>query len=60
MTGYYIPLLKKYLYNIFYVHVLSKNICGKMRSEGCLSILSDFFSIRDYAARLSTHFNLEI
>ena len=31
-----------------------------MRSEGCFSVPSDIFSVRDYAERLSEHFNLEI
>ena len=48
------------MYHIFYVHVLSKNICGKMRNERCLSILGDILSVRDYTERLSTYFNLEI
>ena len=31
-----------------------------MRSERCLSIPSDILSVRDYAERLSVHFNLEV
>ena len=31
-----------------------------MRSERCLSIPGDILSIRDYAERQSTHFNLEV
>ena len=31
-----------------------------MRSERCLSIPGDILSVRDYAERLSAHFNLEI
>ena len=38
MKLYYLPALKNYLYHIFYVYVLSKNICGKMRNERWLSI----------------------
>ena len=57
---YYLPALEKFLYHMFYVQVLSKNICGKMRSERCLSIPGDTLSVRDYAGRLSTHFNLEV
>ena len=30
---YYLPALEIFLYHIFYVQILSKNICGKMRSE---------------------------
>ena len=60
MKLYYLPALEKYMYHIFYVHVLSKNICGKMRNERCLSIPGDILSVRDYAERLSVHFNLEI
>ena len=57
---YYLPALEEFLYHIFYVQVLSKNICGKMRSERCLSIPGDTLSVRDYIGRLSTHFNLEV
>ena len=57
---YYLPALEKYLYHIFYVHVLSKNICGKMRNEKYLSIPGDILSVRDYVERLSAHFNLKI
>jgi len=60
MKLYYLPALEKYLYHIFYVHVLSKNIRGKMRSQRCLSIPGDILSARDYAERLSAHFNLEV
>ena len=57
---YYLTALEKYLYHTFYVQVLSKNICGKMRSKICLSIPGDILSVRDYAERLSAHFNLEV
>ena len=60
MKLHYLPALEKFIYHIFYVQVLSKNICGKMRSERCLSIPGDILSVRDYAERLSAHFNLEI
>ena len=60
MKIYYLPALEKFLYHIFYVQVLSKNIYGKMRSERCLSIPGDILSVRDYTERLSTHFNLEV
>ena len=59
MKLYYLPTLDKYMYHIFYGHVLSKNICSKMRNERCLSILGDILSMRDYAERLSLYFNLE-
>ena len=48
------------MYHIFYVHTLSKTICGKMRGEGSFSVRGDILSILDYAKRLSTHLNLEI
>ena len=60
MKLYYLPALENYMYHIFYVQVLSKNICGKMRNERCLSIPGDILSVRDYAEHLSAHFNLEI
>ena len=60
MKLHYLPALEKFIYHIFYVQVLSKNICGKMRSERCLSIPGDILSVRDYAERLSAHFNLEV
>ena len=60
MKLYYLPALEKYLYCIFYFHVLSKNICGKMRNKRYLSIPGDILSVRDYVERLSVHFNLKI
>ena len=60
MKLYYLPALKKYMYHIFYVHVLSKKICGKMRTKRCFSIIGDILSVRDYAERLSVHFNQEV
>ena len=60
MKLYYLPTLEKYLYHIFYSHVLSKNIYGAMRNERLLSIPGDILSVRDYAERLSVHFNLKI
>ena len=49
-----------YLYPIFDVHILHKNICKNMRSEGCFSISDVILYVRDNAERLSVHFNLEI
>ena len=60
MKMYYLPALEKFLYHIFYVQVLSKNICGKMRSERCLSIPDDILSVRENAEYLSAHFNSEV
>ena len=57
---YYLTALEKYLYHTFYVQVLSKNICGKIRSKRCLSIPGDILSVRDYAENLSDYFNLEV
>ena len=42
------------------MQVLSKNICDKMRIERFLFILGHILSVRDYAERLSAHFNLEV
>ena len=58
MKLYYLPVLENYLYHIFYAHVLSKNICGKMRNERRFFIPGNMLSVRDYAERLSEHFNL--
>ena len=60
MKEYYTPLSKKYMYHIFYVNILSKNICSKIRSEGCYSIPDDILSVREYAEFLSTNFDLAI
>ena len=60
MKEYYILASKHYLYRIFYVHILSKTICGKIRSEGCFSGRDDILSIRYYIERLSVYFNLKI
>ena len=52
--------MENYVYHIFYVDVLSKNICGKMRSEGWCSVTGDILSIQNYVELLFVHFNLEI
>lgn len=43
-----------------YVHILSKNLCGRFRHDACYSKPKNIFIIRDYAERISTNFNLEI
>ena len=60
MKLYYLPVLEKHPYHIFYVHILSKNIYDKMRNKICSSIPGDILFVRYYAERLSTHFNLEV
>ena len=60
MKEYYIPALENYLYHMFYDCVLSKNICGEMKSEGCFSVTGDILFVRDYTEHLSARFDLEI
>ena len=60
MKDYYISALENYLYHMFYDYVLSKNICGEMRSEGCFSVTGDILFVRDYIEHLSTRFDLDI
>ena len=42
MKEYYIPALEKYVYHIFCVYICSKNICGRMKSEGCFAVRVKF------------------
>ena len=60
MFEYYLSTFEKYLHYINDVHILSTYVCGNMRKETCLSEPSTILSMRDYAERLSAHFNLEI
>ena len=56
----YLPSLEKYTYYVHYVHSLSKNICGRLRHDTCYSKPESISTIRYYAARMSTNFNLKI
>ena len=56
----YLPSLEKYIYYVHYVQILSKNLCRKLRYDACYSKPGNISSIRDYAKRMSSKFNLEI
>ena len=33
MYNVYLPSLEKFIYHVDYVHILSKNLCGKLRHD---------------------------
>ena len=55
MYDVYLSLLEKHIYHTYYVHILSKNLCGRLRYEP-----EDICTIRYYAERMPANFNLEI
>ena len=60
MYDAYLPSLEKYIYYVHYVHSFSKNICGRLRHDTWYSKPESTSTIRYYAARMSTNFNLKI
>ena len=60
MYTFYLSLLEKYIYHVHYVQILSKTFCRKIRQNAYHSKPGNILSIRDYAERTSTNFNLEI
>ena len=60
MYDAYLPSLEKYIYRVHYVQILSKNHCGKLRQNACYSKPENVLSIKNYAERMSTNFNLAI
>ena len=60
MYNVYLPSLEKYIHHIHYVQIPSKNFCGKLRHNASYSKPGNISSIRDYAERTSTNFNLQI
>ena len=60
MYDIYLLSLKKCIYYVHYVQILSKNHYGKFRHDACYSKPGNILLIRDYAKRMSANFNLEI
>lgn len=60
MYDVYFLSLEKHLYHVHYVHILSKNCCGRLRHDACYSRPDNICTIRDYVERMSTNFNLNI
>ena len=60
MYDVYLTLLEKYIYHIHYVHILSNNLCGRLRNDVCYSKPGNNCTIRDYTERMSANFNLKI
>ena len=50
----------KYMYHVYYIHMLSKNICGNFQHNACYSKAGGISTIRDCTKRISTNFNLEV
>ena len=60
MYDVYLPMFKKYIYHIHYVHILSKNMCGILRNDCRYCKAGSIFTIRDYTERMSDNFNPDI
>ena len=60
MYDIYLLSLKKCIYYVHYVQILSKNHCGIFRQNTYYSKPGNIWSIRDYAERMSANFNIEI
>jgi hypothetical protein len=60
LNEFYIPKLKEYRYHLPHVKILSHNDCSRLRNEYFRTFPYNVKSRRDYAERLSGHFNLEI
>ena len=60
MYDVYLTLLEKYIYHIQYVHILSNNLCGRLRHDVCYSKPGNICKIRYYTERMSANFNLKI
>ena len=56
----YLPSLEKYINHISYVHILSSNLCGRLRYDTCYSKAGNICTLRDYVERTSAIFYLEI
>ena len=60
MYDVYLPSLEKNMYHVYYVQILWKNLCRKLRHNACYSEPGNISSITDYAERISANLNLEI
>ena len=60
MYAIYLPSLEKCINYVHYIQILSKNHCGIFLQNTCFSKPGNIWSIRDYAERMSTNFNIEI
>ena len=56
----YLSTLKNYIYYIYYVHIVSKNICHFLRTYTCYLKAGSISVIRDYAGKMSVNVNLEV
>ena len=60
MCDVYLPSLDKYNYHVHCVQILSKNLCGRLRDDTSYSDPGNMYTIRYYAEKMSTNFNLEV
>ena len=60
MSEFYLPVFEKFMYNIHNVKMLFKNFCGAKRRTTSICKPGSLLTIRDYAERLSAHFDLDI
>ena len=60
MCDFYLPSLQKFVYHIHNVKIIFKSFCGVKRRNAFICKPGNLLNIRDYAERLSAHFDLEI
>ena len=60
MSDFYLPTLKKFMYYIHNVKMLSKIFCGSERRTDLIFKPGSLLTVRDYTERLSAHFDLEM
>lgn len=59
MYNIYLPSLDNYVYYVNCVHILSKNLCERLRHDAYYSKTWNICTIRDYIERMSVNFNLK-
>ena len=60
MSDFYLPTIETFMYHIHNVKMLSKTFCGAKRRTSFMGKPGNLLTVRDYAERLSAHFDLEI
>ena len=58
MFDFYLPALQKFVYHIHNVKTLSKTFGGVKRRKVFICKPGNLLTVRDYAKRISAHFNL--
>ena len=59
MYNIYLPSLENCIYYVHCVHILSKNLCERLRHDTYYSKTWNICTIRNYIKRMSVNFNLK-